>query len=231
MSTRFTLRYTMITVAGFLVVALGACQPAPVALPSVTSELSDSSWPTSDDTLDPDQVFEAAHRLIGRYLATTDTITQDGGQRPSRMATLTTPAWFLTEEAAFAHYLGQGLRTIGDTVFDSLVIQSVFESATGQVHVDAIVCVDASWVWLLPAQAPDPPEGLVQWLRWGEGDSELGDEEFDSWSEYLDLFYPIPGEREAIVLWLVGDTLGSLAVDGTVNWEGADACHTTAVVD
>ena len=236
MSRRFTQRHnhrhTLSVALGFLVVALGACQqPSAVPLPPVTSELSDSSWPAVDEHLDPDLVHNAAHAMITRYLATTDAITADGGEGPGKMAPLTTPAWFPAEEAAFAHYRNQKLRTIGNTVFDSLVIQSVAWSVTGVLHVDAIVCVDASWVWLVPHDAPNPPEGLTEWLRSGDSELEILDEDYELWSDYLDTVQPIPGEREAIVVWLVGDTLGSLAIDGTINWEGADACHTTVAID
>ena len=55
----------------------------------------------------------------------------------------------------------------------------------------------------------------------------MSDEDYVEWSEYLDLFQPLPGEREAIVFWIVGDSLNTLAIDGTVNWEGADPCHIT----
>jgi len=233
MSRRFaprrTDRPTLLAAIGFLVVALGACQHSAVSLPPVTSELSDSSWPVVDDNLDPDLVHDAAHSLITRYLATTDTITADGGEGPGKMAQLTTPAWFPTEEAAFAHYRSKKLRTIGDTVFDSLVIQSVAWSVTGALHVDAIVCVDASWVWLVAQDAPDPPDGLTDWLRSGDDGLDISDEDYELWSEYLDTVQPIPGEREAIVVWLVGDNLGSLAIDGTINWEGVDVCHITAI--
>lgn len=235
MSRRFTprhnYRHTVIALTGFLVMALGACQNSEVSLPPVTSELSDSSWPAVDEHFDPDLVHDAAHALITRYLATTDAITADGGEGPGKMAQLTTPAWFPTEEAAFAHYRSQKLRTIGDTVFDSLVIQSVAWSVAGVLNVDAIVCVDASWVWLVPHDAPDPPEGLTEWLRSGDDDLDISEEDYDLWSDYLDAVQPIPGEREAIVVWLVGDNLGTLLVDGTINWEGADACHATATID
>ena len=229
MSPRPTLRRIIISLTTVLVVALGACQPPPAPLSPVTSQLSDNAWPSADDTLDPDLVAATAHSVISRYLATTDAITREGGEGPGRMAALTTPSWFPTEEAAFAHYRSQRLRTIGDTVFDSLVVQSVSESVTGAIHVDAIVCVDASWVWLLPQDAPDPPDGLVDWLRWGDSDMEVSDDEFAEWSEYLDSVEPVAGEREAVVLWLVGQDLTSLAIDGTVNWEGANACHTTDI--
>ena len=229
MPPRLTPRQIIISLTAVLVLAVAACQPPPTSLPPVASHLSDSSWPSADDTLAPDLVTGAAHSVISRYLATTDTITREAGEGPGRMAGLTTPSWFPTEEAAFAHYRNQGLRTIGETVFDSLVVQSVSESVTGAVHVDAMVCVDARWVWLLPKDAPDPPEGLVDWLRWGDDDGEVSDDVFGEWSDYLDSVEPVAGEREAVVLWLVGQDLTSLAIDGTVNWEGANACHTTAI--
>lgn len=229
MSRRLTLRPILISAIGLFVVTVGACQQVATSPTPVTSELFDSAWPIVDDRLDPGLVANATHRVITRYLSITDTITRDGGEGPGRMADLTTPSWFPTEEAAFAHYRTRRLRTIGDTLFDSLVIQSVSESVTGVIHVDAIVCVDARWVWLLPADAPDPPEGLVEWLRWGDDTVDVSDDEFARWSDYLDSVQPVPGEREAIVLWLAGADLGSLAVDGTINWEGADACHTSVI--
>lgn len=229
MPKSFTRRLTVAAASAMIMVALGACQGPPVALPPAATELADSAWPTTQDTFDPERVTAAAHGLISRYLATTDAITQEGGGASGRMANLTTASWFPTEEAAFAHYREQGLRTIGDTEFDSLVVQSVSESVTGAIHIDAIVCVDASWVWLVPTDAPDPPEGLMEWLRFGEDDMEISDDDYWLWSEYVDEVGPLPGEREAIVVWLVGKDLSSLAIDGTVNWEGANACHTTGI--
>jgi hypothetical protein len=228
MSRRLTLRYATTAVTALLTVAVGACQQAPMPVSPVGLDLSDRAWPVVDESVNPDLVVDAAHRTISRYLAVTDAITRDGGGEPGRMAGLTTPSWFPTEEEAFAHYRTQRLRTIGDTVFDSLVVQSVSKSVTGAIHVDAIACVDASWVWLLPLDAPDPPDGLVEWLRWGDG-VEVLDDDYEQWSEYLESVQPVSGEREAIVLWLVGQDLTSLVIDGTVNWEGADACHTTAI--
>lgn len=218
-----------IAVVGVLAAVLSGCQQTvgPPTLP--TSELSDRVWPSTEDSVDPDLVAEHAARLVSRYLSTTDAITQEGGENPGRMAALTTHSWLATEEAAFAHYRTHGLRTVGDTEFDSLIVQSVSTSHTGDLHVDAIACVDARWVWLLPDAADDPPEGLVEWLRSGD-DLDISDEDYEQWSDYLDTVQPIPGDKEAIVLWMVGPDVGSLAIDGTVNWEGAHACH-TAITD
>jgi hypothetical protein len=229
MSTRQRFRHIIMAASALIVLALSACQPHQTALPSVTSELLDSAWPVVVDDIDPDRVVDATHALITRYLATTDTITRDGGEEPDRMARVVTEAWFPSEAAAFAHYRAERLRTVGDTTFDSLVIQSVSTSVTGSIHIDAIACVDASWVWLLPREAPDPPEGLVEWLRHGSEDGETSEDEFAEWSDYVDIVQPIPGERQAIVLWLVGADLNSLAIDGTINWEGAATCHTTVI--
>jgi hypothetical protein len=229
MSSRHPLRHTALVVVAALTATLGACQSAPMPLPPIASELSDSAWPYANDEMNPDRLFDHAHSLVTRYLETTDTITREGGVGSQRMASLTTSTWFPAEEAAFAHYRTESLRTIGDTEFDSLVIQSVSESVTGDIHVDVIACVDATWVWLLPDTAPNPPEGLFDWLRWGHEDRDISDEQFEQWSEYLDTVSPQPGEREAIVFWLVGATASSLAIDGTINWEGAHACHTTVI--
>jgi len=227
-SRRATPRAIHLTTAA-VVVALGACQPVAMSPPPTTAELSDSAWPTAVDTTHPDELFDAAHSVITRYLHTTDTITRDGGESPHRMAALTTAAWFPIEEAAFAHYRAEGLRTIGDTVFDSLVIQSIHESVSGDMHIDVIACVDATWVWLIPHDAADPPDGLMQWLRWGGEDDDISDDDREQWSDYLDTVSPQPGQREAIVFWLVGEPGSSLAIDGTINWEGAHTCHTTTI--
>lgn len=221
--------HTTLAVILAAVAALGACHPQVSSLPPVTAELSDGAWPALGDDDDPELIYTHSHSLITRYLDTTDMITRDGGDDPARMAPLTTSAWFPIEQAAFSHYRREHLRTIGDTVFDSLVIQSVSESVTGAIHVDAIACVDASWVWLVPGDSPDPPEGLIEWLQGSDPDDEVSDDDHEQWSEYLDTVSPVPGEREAIVFWLVGETASSLAIDGTINWEGAHACHTTVI--
>ena len=219
-------RLTVALAAAVLILAVGACQPVSVPVSHQMADLQDSAWPAVSSDREPERVWQAAHLLVERYLTTTDTITRDGGEGPGRMAGLVTATWLPTEDDAFAHYRQVGLRTIGETVVDSLVIQSVGRSLEGGIHIDAFACVDATWVWLLPHDAPDPPEGLIDWLRWGEDDLGVSDEDYVEWSEYLDLFQPLPGEREAIVFWIVGDSLNSLAIDGTVNWEGADPCHT-----
>lgn len=227
MSSRYSLRQmvTPVLVAA-LVGGVGACQPVGAA-PPVTTELSDSAWPSVSDSHHPDLVWQASHTAITRYLNTTDVITRDGGQAPHRMAPVTTSAWFPTEQAAFAHYRNEGLRTIGTTVFDSLVVQSVTNAVDGGLHIDVIACVDATWVWLLPQEAPDPPPGLIDWLRDSEEAEEIPEDQFDQWSSYLETVSPTPGERQAIVFWLVGSDPATLKIDGTVNWEGASACHLT----
>lgn len=225
MSKRMHPRYTITFVTLLIVWPATACQMSPASFEPATSELSGSAWPVASE-LDPDRVFGEAETLITRYLATTDAITRDGGDGPTRMVGVVTESWFPREDAAFAHYQEQRLRTVGHTTVDSLVIQSVSQSVTGNLHVEAIACVDATGVWLLSHDAPDPPEGLVEWWGGGHQGQEMSETEFDEWSEYLEDAEPLSGEREAIVLWLVGQDLTSLAIDGTVNWEGAHSCHT-----
>lgn len=227
MSSIFSHRLALAIATTAAIVGLGACQPVSVPVSHEATDLLDAAWPTVSKDVEPEGVWQATQLIVERYLSTTDTITREGGEGPSRMAGLVTAGWLPTEEDAFSHYRRAGLRTIGDTVFDSLVIQSAGRSLTGGVEIEAFACVDATWVWLLPHDAPDPPEGLIDWLRWGEESFDVSDDEYVEWSDYLDVFEPLPGEREAIVFWIVGDSLNSLAIDGTVNWEGADPCHTT----
>jgi hypothetical protein len=157
----------------------------------------------------------------------TDLITSQGGGGSNRMVTLTTPTWFPTEEQGFSHYRREGLRTLGTTRLESLVVKSLWSPVDGGVEVDVVACVDARWVWLVPLDAPDPPEGLMEWLMAGQDGAEVDDEEFEQWSDYIDTHQPQPGTLDAVVLWLVGPHLDQLAIDGTLNWEGAHTCHQT----
>jgi hypothetical protein len=196
-------------------------QPSGADAPPIGNE----AWPVASDWQDPDQLEAVASDLVATYLALTDTITRDGGRGSDRMATVTSAAWFVVEENAFAYYRTERLRTLGSTSFDSLVVQSSWLDPEGAITLDLVVCVDARWVWLIGQDTPDPPEGLFDWLI-GEVEGDVvDDDEWDEWQEYLDNYPPQAGAREAVVFWLVGPRLDRLVVDGSANWEGAHRCH------
>lgn len=212
---------------GIFFVASCATIPDPTAASpsSPVSPLATEAWPEGESRLDPDALQAVATATVAEYLAATDLITREGGIGPERMAPFTTPQWLITEERAFDHYRLSGIRTIGRTEFDTLIVQSSWSKASGGVALDVVACVDARWVWLLPADAPDPPDGLVDWLMAAGDEAEAGDEEFADWADYLDSHTTSPGSREAIVFWLAGPSLQTVVIDGSSHWEGAHSCH------
>lgn len=177
--------------------------------------------------LDPDGVALRATQAIDAYLQVTDAITTAGGEGPERMAPMVTDSWLPTELSAFALYRDRAIRTLGVTRFDSLVVQSARTPVTGGVEVAAVICVDATDVWVVGRDVPDPPESMLAWLLSGEDDTDVDDAEFALWTEYLATYEPQPGVREPIVVWLVGSSLANLRVDATTNWEGAHSCTQT----
>ena len=173
---------------------------------------------------DPDEVALRATQAIDSYLQTTDAITADGGENPERMAAMVTDNWLPTELSAFALYRDRAIRTLGVTRFDSLIVQSARTPVAGGVEVAAVICVDATAVWVVGRDVPDPPETMLAWLLSGDDDTDVDDAEFALWTEYLATYDPQPGVREPIVVWLVGPSLADLRVDTTTNWEGAHSC-------
>lgn len=191
--------------------------------------LNSEMWPLDSGSPSPEYLEQVTHNTVSQYLATTDTITRDGGEDPRRMKPHTTEQWFLVEDGSFSHYRALGLRTVGDTVFDQAVVQSLWWPRAGGVEIHTVACVDARGVWLLSGEAPDPPAGLFDWLYNGANDDEAVPEDIELWQEYLDTHQPEAGVREPVVFYLVGDNADSLVVDGTLNWEGANWCHITPI--
>jgi hypothetical protein len=228
-------RHPLIRLAAFGVVAFlvgcagsvdvpGASTFAPG--PAVETPLSgDVGWPAAEDETFQLDVERAAGDVVGSYLALTDRITSEGGDGAWSMSALTTSTWFPTEQRGFDHYVAEGLRTIGETRFHSLVVQSVWQPGGDALEIDVVACVDATGVWLLPLDAPDPPEGLVEWVASDAQFFEGDDLQFQEWTSYLDTYLPAPGVVEAVVFWLVGSSLTDLRIDGTANWEGVHSCR------
>jgi hypothetical protein len=180
------------------------------------------------DPWDSETLTDRASQTIAAYLSLTDTIAGEGGAMAGRMAQATTPEWFPAEQSAFDRYRNQGVRTVGKTLVDSLVVLHVWEPVAGGIEVDVFSCVDARGVWLIPAGAPEPPEGLMEWVMSppdvADLPEEVPEEVRDEWFDYLEVYQPQPGVREAIVWWLRGSEVDSLVVDGSTHWDGAASC-------
>jgi hypothetical protein len=191
-----------------------------------------TSYPPVASSWDAETITESVNAAIVAYLSLTDAIAGDGGEMASRMAQATTPEWFPTEQTAFDHYRDRGVRTVGETLVDSVVVQNVWEPVSGGIEVDVFSCVDARGVWLVPREAPDPPEGLMEWVMSPrtfqaipeDGVEDAPEEIPEEWFEYLDTYQPQPGVKEAIVWWLRGSEAGALVVDGSTHWDGGPAC-------
>ena len=222
------------------IVLLAGCSPATIPLSDPGEILPESAVaePTphpavsvgeaDDFGLASASVSDVAKQAVARYFAATDAIGSDGGVDVMPMKSLVTPQWFPTEQEGFASYQNRRIRTVGATEFDHFAVQSARVTLEGSVEVAVFVCVDSSRVWVVDREAPDPPEGLTEWLALAsdtdEAVAEPTSEQLESWQPYLDQWQPVAGFREPIVIWLTGPSAQELLVDGTENWRGHHPC-------
>lgn len=171
-----------------------------------------------------DDVATPARAVVTSYLRITDEIGERGGQDSESISEAVTPQWLPREIEGFEDYLGQSIRTLGQTRFDHFEVQSARTTATGELEVAAFLCVDSTKVLVIGADDVDPPETLRAWLYAPDGESEPDQDTVDSWEFYLQETGARTGFREPIVVWLLGDGPEGLLVDGTENWRGANPC-------
>lgn len=171
-----------------------------------------------------DDVAVPARAVVSSYLRITDEIGERGGQGSESISEAVTPQWLPREIEGFEDYLGQSIRTLGQTRFDHFEVQSARTTATGELEVAAFLCVDSTKVLVIGADDVDPPETLRAWLYAPDGEAEPDQETVDSWEFYLHDTGARTGFREPIVVWLLGDGPEGLLVDGTENWRGANPC-------
>jgi len=188
-----------------------------------------------------------AAAAVSQYLALTDEVGATGGVAVDAMADGVTPEWLAVEERGFADYRERRIKTLGHTEFFALSVQSVRWSPHNMWEVAAFACIDSRRVWVVPADSPDTPEGLVEWLAststGGDGKTTLSesggvgeavDPVADSpteadlalWQEFIDEANPDAGPLEPVLLWLVGSELDQLKVDATQTWRGYHPCGT-----
>lgn len=189
------------------------------------------------------EVTPQAAAAVNQYLALTDEVGATGGGTVDAMAEVVTPEWLAVEERGFADYRERGIKTLGHTEFFALNVQSVRWSPHNMWEVAVFACIDSRRVWVVPADSPDTPEGLVAWLAststGGEGQPTLSEpvakgEPTDSpteadlalWQEFIDEAKPDAGPLEPVLLWLVGSELDHLKVDATQTWRGYHPCGT-----
>lgn len=224
-----------------LIVGLTGCVASPSLPQPVSDGLAPGSSPASNEqplsdpigeatttrqapTLDTEALASTATEVVTQYLSITDEVTSAGGQGSNSIGSVVTETWAATEERGFSEYRARGIRTIGVTVVDYLRIQSAHLVAGGQWEVAVFVCVNAQSVWVIRADAPNPPDDLVEWLTNGQPELEPTEQQRAQWEEYIAITTPDAGQIDPVVMWLVGPTLTDLKIDAIETWRGYHPC-------
>jgi hypothetical protein len=117
---------------------LTGCVPsAPVAAPSASA----AAKPVFESDA---AALDAATKAYAAYLAMSDTIAQEGGANPERLAALVTPEWLASEIGSFQDSARNGNHQVGRTTFDSSTLQVSDESEDGVARVALYLCLDIS---------------------------------------------------------------------------------------
>ena len=169
-------------------------------------------------------VDDAVSETVSRYVTSTDEATRSGGEEGSAMQQVVTAEWLPIEQRGLREYEQRQIRTIGSTRVDHLTVQSARWTAEGTVEVAVFACIDARSVWVIDAQATEPPVDLVDWLERGSPPDEPSDEQVAAWEEYAANVQPQLGGSEPVLFWLVGTDPNRLRIDATETWRGYHPC-------
>lgn len=170
-----------------------------------------------------DQANGFAARVIESYLATSDAITADRGEGSHRMQNLVSSSWFPVEDDGFAYYRATGERTVGQSVLETSRVQLARRTPEGILDIGVITCIDTTGVLVLGSEDPDPSQLVVDWLK-QKMTPELP-EDVEAIGDYFEQTSARPGDRRAIVFWLVGESLDQLRVDHSEQWWGVTLCQ------
>jgi hypothetical protein len=213
------------TVALLGLSVLAGCQAAPAA---AGADSSDTSNPPAAEIEDLPEVFYDedvgfAHRVIEDYLAMSDSITAEGGWGQERMRDVVTPEWFPLEEEGFAHFRDARERTVGQSILESSQVQLARRTPEGVLDIGVITCVDTTRVLVVGPDDEDPPEAVMEWLGAGPL-AEAAQEDWETIDGYFETSLARPGDRRAVVFWLVGESLDQLRIDHSEQWWGITPC-------
>jgi hypothetical protein len=207
------------------VTLVGCSQPLATSTPTVLQPSPPAEQILQWDVDFYEQAEEAASRVLTGYLSASDDITRFGGLDSTAIDTWVSALWLPKELEGFAYFVDNQERTVGVSRFDTPVVQLARFTPEGMFDVGVMVCVDTTEVMVIPLDAPDPPDEVVQWHP-NYQDFEGTDEE---WTVIEDYFATVPirgGDRRTIVFWLVGETLDALVIDSSEEWWGANQCLT-----
>ncbi|HEY5224706.1 MAG TPA: hypothetical protein VIJ18_16870 [Microbacteriaceae bacterium] len=132
---------------------LAGCAPA-APTPTHTPAATQSPMFASDA-----DALKAATDAYAAYLKMSDTIAHDGGKDPERIKPFVTGAQLAQQLRGFEVFSKDGLRSSGDTRFDTVSLQRWTQRGDGLVEVDLYMCTDVSDVRVLNSTGTDVTPG------------------------------------------------------------------------
>lgn len=145
---RLTLRLGLVSAAALSALLLSGCvQPTPAKTPQVHATVKPLFASDAD-------ALAAATKAYAAYLKMSDTISQEGGANPERLAPLVTTNWLKQEKASAHSFAASGLRQSGATHFDAARLQR-YDGASPHQAVDVYLCLDLSDVHILDTSNVD----------------------------------------------------------------------------
>jgi len=149
----------MLSLAGVvaIVALLAGCTPTD---PVVTPRPEPSATPLFASE---DEALAAATEAYAAYTAVSDAILNEGGINPERLEAVATGDDLEINLAAFRQSASQGVHSVGQTQFDSVVLQRVLEQSDDGLEVVTLyLCEDVAGVDLLDSKgsslvAPERP--------------------------------------------------------------------------
>lgn len=222
-TAQMTMMWHFLCVAGVLSIA--ACSAVPGEAQTQVPPAPETAGPVVESLPEGfyDEAGGFAGRVIETYLATSDAITADRGEGPERMQKLVTSAWFPIEDDGFAYFRATGERTVGTSVLETFRVQLARRTPEGTLDIGVITCIDTTGIVVLSPEDPDPSQPVMDWLAKRQTSSAL--EDVEAVGVYFDETSARPGDRRAVVFWLVGESLDQLLVDHTEQWWGVTLCQ------
>jgi hypothetical protein len=205
------------------VTLLGCSQPVATITTAGLDKTAHSQHILQWDADFYEQAEEAARKVLTGYLAASDDITGSGGLNPDAIEPWVSPGWLPKEREGFAHYRDTQERTVGVSRFDTAVVQLARFTPEKVFDIGVMVCVDTTEVMVMPLDALNPPDEVLEWHP-NYHDFDGTDQE---WAVIEDYFATVPvrgGDRRTIVFWFVGETLDDLVIDSSEEWWGANQC-------
>jgi outer membrane murein-binding lipoprotein Lpp len=154
--TRLPLRLGIAGAVALSALLLGGCvQPAPVKTPQAHATVKPLFASDAD-------ALAAATKAYGAYLKMSDTISQEGGADPERLAPLVTTEWLKKEIHSYETFAASDRRQIGEAAVRNAILQNVDDRAQ---TVTTYFCTDISNAHFVDSEGvdvtPTSRQGLV----------------------------------------------------------------------